>query len=306
MITEQVPAAMAGQRVDRVVAFVCSCSRAEATELVAANKVTLDGIPARKGSQKVADGQTITIDEAALAAPAVLEAEPDIELDVVYEDDDLAVVNKQAGLVVHPGGGTRSGTMANALLARYPEIRNVGEPDRPGIVHRLDKGTTGLLMVARTPHALQELQGQLAERSVRRRYECVVLGLPDGDAGRVDAPIGRSPRDATRRAVVVDGRPAVTHFEVKARNSHADLSWVICRLETGRTHQIRVHLSAIGHPVLGDQAYGGRRPIASLGRPALHAIELAFEHPRTGDALSFTAPLPADMAALHAEHFESE
>jgi len=208
----------------------------------------------------------------------------------------VLVVDKQAHLVVHPGSGVRGATLVNGLLAMVPEIESVGEPDRPGIVHRLDKGTSGLLMVARTDLAYESLVRQLAMRTVLRVYQSVVHGLVEAESGLIDAPLGRSPRDATRRAVVADGRPARTRYEVLDRLSGADCSVVACRLETGRTHQIRAHLSAIGHPVVGDDRYGGRA-VAGLDRPFLHAAELGFEHPDSGELLQFASALPADLSS---------
>jgi 23S rRNA pseudouridine1911/1915/1917 synthase len=208
----------------------------------------------------------------------------------VYEDDDVVVVDKPAGLVVHPGAGHGDGTLVNGLLARY-DLAAVGEPARPGIVHRLDRETSGLLVVARTPAAYDGLVRALAAHEVERRYDAVVLGSPESAHGTVDAPIGRSVRNPTRMAVRTGGRDARTHYEVVDR--YDDTARLAVSLETGRTHQIRVHLAAIGHPVLGDPVYGRTDP--RIERPFLHAAELAFTHPVSGAAMRLQAPWPADL-----------
>ena len=200
---------------------------------------------------------------------------PTVPIVVVYEDDDLVVVDKPAGLVVHPGAGHRDGTLVNGLLARY-DLAAVGEPARPGIVHRLDRETSGLLVVARTPAAYDGLVRALAAHEVERRYDAVVVGAPESTHGTVDAPIGRSVRNPTRMAVRTGGREARTHYEVVDR--YDDTARLAVSLETGRTHQIRVHLAAIGHPVLGDPVYGRTDP--RIARPFLHAAELAFDPSR--------------------------
>jgi 23S rRNA pseudouridine1911/1915/1917 synthase len=208
-------------------------------------------------------------------------------------------VDKPAGLVVHPGAGHRDGTLVGGLLARFPELASVGAPARPGIVHRLDRGTSGLLVVARTPAAFDDLVTQLSARTVERRYVAVVLGVPAPRSGVVDAPIGRSPRDPTRMAVAATGRPARTHYRVEqAFEQPVVAARLACRLETGRTHQVRVHLSAIGHPVVGDARYGGDRPALPAPRPCLHAARLGFRHPSTGEEMAFEAPLPRDLEAV--------
>jgi 23S rRNA pseudouridine1911/1915/1917 synthase len=220
-------------------------------------------------------------------------------MDVVYVDDDVIVVNKEAGVVVHPGAGNQSGTMVNFLLAGYPDIAGVGDPMRPGLVHRLDAGTTGLIVVARTEQAYESLVEQLSSRSVTRVYSVLVWGNPISLNGVIDAPIGRDQRDPTRMAVVVDGRASRTHYAVQQSfHDPKDAALVECRLETGRTHQIRVHLASIGHPVVGDATYGGVRAGLRAGRPMLHAKELAFDHPRTGERRTFTTPIPQDFSAL--------
>jgi 23S rRNA pseudouridine1911/1915/1917 synthase len=222
-----------------------------------------------------------------------------VEVPIVHVDDAVLVVDKPAGLVVHPGAGHRDGTLVAGVLARFPDVAAVGDPARPGLVHRLDRGTSGLLVVARTPAAHADLVAQLAARTVERRYTAVVLGVPEPRSGVVDAPIGRSSRDPTRMAVSATGRPARTHYRVEADFTEpVAAARVGCRLETGRTHQVRVHLAAIGHPVVGDGSYGGDRPTLPAPRPCLHAARLGFRHPATGEAVAFDSPLPADVEAV--------
>lgn len=298
-LTETIPASLADVRIDRVVSLIADVSRNAAAALIASGAVTLDGGTVAAGKEKVLEGQLITVDISKAAGPALPAPDHGTTLDVVHCDDDVIVVNKPAGLVVHPGAGNQSGTMVNFLLAAFPEIANVGDPMRPGIVHRLDAGTTGLIGVARTQRAYDSLVEQLTLRSVSRVYSVVAWGIPISAHGVIDAPIGRDQRDPTRMAVVVDGRPSRTHYAVE-RSFHVpkEVSLVECRLETGRTHQIRVHLASIGHPVVGDATYGGVRPGLRAARPMLHARELAFDHPATGERCSFSAPLPNDFVAL--------
>jgi 23S rRNA pseudouridine1911/1915/1917 synthase len=247
----------------------------------------------------VAEGTTLDIDVPEKSEDARLEPDPTVEVPVVHEDADLLVVDKPAGLVVHPGAGQRSGTMVHGLLARYPEIAEVGEPDRPGIVHRIDKGTSGLLLVARSQPAYEVLVGMLAAHAVDRRYRALVWGRVEVPTGMIDAPIGRSQRDRTRMAVTVRGRDATTRYEVLRRFEHPVIvTELACTLATGRTHQIRVHMASIGHPVVGDERYGGRRSTLPLPRQWLHAEHLGLDHPVTGEALAFDSPLPTELAAV--------
>lgn len=298
-VTETIPASLADVRIDRVVSLIADVSRSAAAALIEAGAVTLDGVVVTAGKEKVENGQTITVDITKASGPELPAPDSSVMLDVVHIDDDVIVVNKPAGLVVHPGAGNKAGTMVNYLLAAYPEIANVGDPMRPGIVHRLDAGTTGLIAVARTQQAYESLVEQLTLRSVTRVYSVIVWGIPESLNGVIDAPIGRDQRDPTRMAVVVDGRPSRTHYAVeRSFREPKEASLVECRLETGRTHQIRVHLASIGHPVVGDAQYGGVRAGLRAGRPMLHARELAFDHPRTGERSSFSTPAPADFAAL--------
>jgi 23S rRNA pseudouridine1911/1915/1917 synthase len=223
--------------------------------------------------------------------------DPDVEVDVRYADDEVIVVVKPAGLVVHPGAGHAEGTLVNGLLARYGDIAEVGDPMRPGIVHRLDRDTSGLLVVARSARAYDDLVAQLAARTVERRYRALVWGTLASPRGLIDAPIGRSEARRTRMAVREAGKPARTEYEVRATFERPVCSELECRLETGRTHQIRVHLAAIGHPVVGDATYGGARDQLPLTRPFLHAASLAFDHPGTGERLRFEDPLPVELQA---------
>ncbi len=299
MITEQIPAALAGERLDRIVALIVDCSRSDAAAVLAAGGVKLDGEVFLVGKTRVHDGQVVVIDESLV--PSIPLPEPDVavEFRVVHVDDDLIVVDKPAGLVVHPGAGNLSGTLVNGLLARFPEIATVGEPHRPGIVHRLDAGTSGLLAVARTEQAYHALVAALAAHEVGRVYRAMVWGHPENQVGVIDAPIGRDVRDPTRMAVVVAGKPARTHYRVlREYVTPTEAAALECRLETGRTHQIRVHLAAIGHPVIGDPTYGGVRTGITPPRPFLHAAALDLSHPITGEPLTFASELPADLAEV--------
>ena len=298
-IAETIPASLAGVRIDRVVSLIADVSRNAAAMLIEAGGVSVDGSVVSSGKEKMIEGQSIVIDVAQAKGPELPAADTTRAMDVVYVDDDVIVVNKEAGVVVHPGAGNQSGTMVNFLLAGYPDIAGVGDPMRPGLVHRLDAGTTGLIVVARTQQAYESLVEQLSSRSVTRVYSVLVWGNPISLNGVIDAPIGRDQRDPTRMAVVVDGRASRTHYAVQQSfHEPKDAALVECRLETGRTHQIRVHLASIGHPVVGDATYGGVRAGLRAGRPMLHAKELAFDHPRTGERRTFTTPTPQDFSAL--------
>jgi 23S rRNA pseudouridine1911/1915/1917 synthase len=296
VIDEVVPAALDGERLDRVVALLTGASRADAASLVAAGGAALDGEVVDAGKVRVRLGQHLVIDPDRLPVTAAPVADPEVTVPVAYVDDDVIVVDKPAGLVVHPGAGAPDRTLVNGLLARFPEIATVGDPSRPGIVHRLDKGTSGLLVVARTARAYEALSAALARHEAERQYVALVRGTLTTPSGMIDAPLGRSPRDPLRRAVVTGGRPARTRFEVVERL--AEFTLIRCTLETGRTHQIRVHLAAIGHPVAGDVTYGGAQPPIGLERPFLHAIRLSFDHPTDGHLVAVESPLPNDLAAV--------
>ncbi len=300
----QVPSALAGVRVDRALSMLTGLSRTQARDVVASGALSLDGRTVTKSSHALDEGQRLL---AVVPAPPDLAvvAEPAVALKVVLEDADFLVIDKEPGVVVHPGAGQRHGTLVAGVLARYPEVAalgadGLGEPWRPGIVHRLDKGTSGLLVVARSREGLASLSGQMAARSVSRTYLALVEGHLDDDRGVVDAPIGRSTSTPTMMAVRSDGRPARTRYDVVARVDGPPATTLVrLGLETGRTHQIRVHLAAIGHPVVNDARYGHRRD-HRLGedRPFLHASALAFDHPRTRERVEVTSALPDDLAAL--------
>lgn len=301
-----------GERVDRAVSLLCGLPRAESSALVDAGAVRLDGRAVTTRGRRVRSGQTLSVDlPEASDGGRILEGDLSVAVTVVYEDGDLLVVDKPAGLVVHPGAGNPTGTLVQGLLARYPELAEMegvgggdGASERPGIVHRLDKGTSGLLVVARSERARAALVADLAAHRVDRRYLALVLGAVGADEGTIDAPLGRSNRDPTRIAVQAGAREARTHYRVETRFAVPEpLSLLECRLETGRTHQIRVHLSAIGHPVAGDGRYGGRRRSTVGGmlpadRPWLHARALALTHPISGERLELTSPLPDDLRAV--------
>ena len=296
---EQVPAALAGERVDRVVALLTGMTRSDVTDLIDGGAVTLRGKVVTSRSAKVIEGDELEIDVPPAAVEPAASPEPDVEVPVVHADDDVIVVDKPQELVVHPGAGNARGTMVAGLLAQFPELAGVGEADRPGIVHRLDTGTSGLLVVARTPQAYESLVGQLSSRTVERRYLALVWGVPSPATGLVDAPIGRSKRDPTRMTVSATGREARTRYEVqRVFTEPLSMALIECRLETGRTHQIRVHLAAIEHPIVGDPRYRGVRASFPTPRTFLHAQALSFDHPRTGERVSFTSPLPADLEAV--------
>ena len=297
IIDEVIPAALAGERLDRIVAILLDVSRSVATTVIAAGGVTVDGDVATTGKIRMDEGQEVTVDPDAIPVDVPPQADPSVEFRVIHEDDHIVVIDKPAGLVVHPGAGNEDGTLANGLLARYPEVEGVGERIRPGIVHRLDAGSSGLLVVARTQAAADALIAQFADHSATRAYLALVWGHPAAPHGVIDAPIGRSRRDPLRMAVVADGRWARTEYQVLDRfDSPAKLSLLECRLETGRTHQIRVHLSSINHPLVGDPTYGQRRPKLQVERPFLHAAELSFVHPGSGDQVTYRSDLAADLA----------
>ena len=283
-----VPTHLDGERVDKVLAELFDLSRSKARAL-AERGVTVDGDEVGP-ADRVRSGQEISA-----AAPDVgvtLVPEP-VEFGIIHEDEDVIVVDKPPGLVVHPGAGNQAGTLAAGLLHRFPELAEVGSPGRAGLVHRLDKDTSGALLVARTPSNFETMTLALRGRRVERIYLALVEGIMAAPTGTVDAPIGRDPANPTRRTVIHGGKPARTHYWVVEELSDAGLSFLEVRLETGRTHQIRVHLAAISHPVAGDRVYGRIRP--EIPRVFLHAARLGFDHPRSGHRVEVASGLPADL-----------
>ena len=304
-VTHVVESDGAGARLDRWLARrLPELSRMRVQALIAAGRALVDG-RAVKAAHRVQAGERV---EVAIPPPPRDGLEPEaVPLRVVFEDAHVLVVDKPAGMVTHPGAGRIDGTLAAAALAHAPEMAGVGSARRPGIVHRLDKGTSGLIVLAKTQAAYDGLTAQLARRTVSRRYLALAQGALRRAEGVVDAPIGRDPRSRIRMAIVPEGRGkrAVTHYRVLERFGRGALAVTLleCRLETGRTHQIRVHVASLGHPLLGDDTYRGRRPapagdpvladlVSELGGVALHAAGLAFTHPVTGAPMSFTCPSP--------------
>ena len=283
------------QRLD---AFLASSldglTRSQATRLIESGEVAVNGRAVSK-SYKLAGGEDIAV---TLPEPEPVEAVPqDIPLDVVYEDADVIVVNKPSGMVVHPAPGHPDGTLVNALLYHCAgTLSGVGGALRPGIVHRIDRDTSGLIIAAKNDAAHQYLSAQLADHTLARTYECIVVGKLREDRGTVDAPIARHPTDRKRMAVVAGGREAVTHWEVIAR--YPGYTHVRCRLETGRTHQIRVHMAYIGHPILGDTVYGAKKEVPGLTGQCLHAVGLRFLHPRTHEVVELSCPLPEEFTRM--------
>jgi 23S rRNA pseudouridine1911/1915/1917 synthase len=306
-------------RLDRVLATrLAELSRSRLKALILAGRVAIQDAPIRDPAYRVAKGDTITID---LPEPASPEPVPEnIALDIVYEDDDIIVIDKPKGLVVHPAAGHETGTLVNALIAHCgASLSGISGVRRPGIVHRLDKDTTGLLVAAKNDAAHQSLSEQFADHGrtgkMRRGYQALVWGVPNRQRGTIDAPIDRHPRAREKMAVREGGREAVTHWEIlesfNGKDGKPVAALLACQLETGRTHQIRVHLAHIGHPLMGDAVYGphfktkasrlgpeSRAALAALGRQALHAYLLALEHPKSGAFLEWSASLPADLNHL--------
>jgi len=283
-----------------VIAEVLGISRSASAQRISGGGVTVGGRPARR-SRNLVEGEVVEV-----PAAAAVEAGPAPDLPPVrFRDEHLLVIAKPPGLVVHPGAGHQSDTLVDALRAADVQLADGGDPTRPGIVHRLDRDTSGLLIVASTQAALTALIAMLAERRITRRYVALLAGVPPEPRGVVDAPIGRHPNRRTRFAIVADGRPARTRYRVLAVGEAVSsdelvrpVTSVVCGLESGRTHQIRVHLDAVGAPVAGDPVYGSDRVTAGalgLARPALHAAHLSFEHPITGEPVALTEPLPEDL-----------
>jgi len=299
-----IPLTLDETRIDRVLAMLTGMSRNDATALLRSNAVTVNGKIISKGSVVVTEGQHLL---ALLPPPddGTVTPDPSVYVDVVYDDPDFAMINKQSGQVVHPGAGQRDGTLVAGLLARFPEIQHLSDvglcdPFRPGIVHRLDKGTSGVLVVAKTVDGLQGLRDQLASRAMQRTYLGLVEGHVTEERGVVEAPIGRSTRTPTLMAVRSDGREARTGYQVLERiDKPQPVTFLKLSLDTGRTHQIRVHMATIGHPVVNDPRYGHRRDKRlPEDRFFLHSRTLAFSHPRTGEWISAGAKLPNDLTPL--------
>ena len=282
------------QRLD---AFLASSldglTRSQATRLIESGEVAVNGRAVSK-SYKLAGGEDIAV---TLPEPEPVEAVPqDIPLDVVYEDADVIVVNKPSGMVVHPAPGHPDGTLVNALLYHCAgTLSGIGGALRPGIVHRIDRDTSGLIIAAKNDFAHQKLSAQLQDHTLSRIYRCIVVGNLREDTGTVDAPIGRHPVDRKKMAVTANGRPAVTHWTVLER--FPGFTYVECRLETGRTHQIRVHMAHMGHPILGDTVYGAKKAVPGLQGQCLHAVGLRFLHPRTGETVELHCDLPEEFQA---------
>lgn len=291
MTTLVVPLGLAGRRADKVVAVLAGISRSQAKQLIEGGEVTVEGQPVAP-TDRFEEGTALMV-RIPPADRLVPEAVPFV---VRYEDPDLAVVDKPAGVVVHPGAGRMRGTLAAGILRRWPELQGVGEEGRWGVVHRLDRDTSGLLIVARSPRALRALQNALAARSIGRSYLALVRGSFEAPTGTIDAPIGRHPRHPTRMTVLDGGRPARTHYRRIAAWRDPEISLLDVRLETGRTHQIRVHLASIGHPLIGDRTYGRGDPDGlDPGRVWLHARRLEFVHPFTGARTVVESPLPDEL-----------
>jgi 23S rRNA pseudouridine1911/1915/1917 synthase len=298
--------AQSGLRLDRALGeLFTDYSRNFLANLVTEGHVRVDGTLASKPSQKVEAGQRVAI-EVPDAAPAGI-ASQDLPLTVLYEDADVVVIDKPAGLVVHPAAGHADGTLVNALLFHVKDLSGVGGEIRPGIVHRLDKDTSGVMVIAKHDASHRKLTETWNTEGVRKEYVALVYGTPSNERGTIDAPVGRDPRDRKRMSVVASGRRAITDYEVSDRLRYVSL--VRCRLRTGRTHQIRVHLKHLGHPIVGDPVYSGpqwrgipdkrvQKLLSSLDRQMLHAARITFAHPTTATPMTFDAPLPADFAIV--------
>ena len=295
-----------GARLDRALAArMPEHSRSFIANLIAEGRVTLAGKPAARPSLRVAGGQLAEVDIPLPAATTA--ASQEMPLSVLYEDRDIIVIDKPAGLVVHPAAGHADRTLVNALLFHVQDLSGIGGELRPGIVHRLDKDTSGVMVIAKNDEAHRKLSTAWGTDAVRKEYVAIVYGTPQKSRGTIDAPIARDPRNRKRMAIVAGGRRAVTDYELIEPLRHASV--LRCVLHTGRTHQIRVHLKSIGHPIIGDPVYSGpqwrgipdkrlQKAIVSLGRQALHAVSLQIPHPKTDTMMRFTALLPGDMRAL--------
>jgi 23S rRNA pseudouridine1911/1915/1917 synthase len=306
VLTAMVSDTQAGGRLDRALCELFpDWSRSALSRMISKGLVRVDGKPVSKPSHRIERGQRIEIH---VPPPAETTAKAqDLPLRILFQDDDVAIIDKQAGVVVHPAAGHADGTLVNALLHHLRDLSGVGGELRPGIVHRLDKDTSGLLVVAKHDAAHRSLTSSWNSEAVRKEYLAIVYGTPSPEHAVIDRPIARDPRNRKRMAVVAGGREAITEYEVIRHQRYVAL--LRCRLRTGRTHQIRVHLASIGHPIVGDPIYSGpqwrgipdkrmQKAIASLNRQALHATRLTFPHPRTGESMSFESPLPEDLRRL--------
>ena len=295
-----------GARLDRALAALLpEQSRSALARLIEEGCVRVGGSPATKPSTRVSTGQELSIDVPAPLPSTVVSQ--DLPITILFEDELLVVIDKPAGLVVHPSAGHADQTLVNALLFHIRDLSGIGGELRPGIVHRLDKDTSGVMVIAKNDEAHRKLTAAWSSDAVRKEYLAVVYGTPSSSHGTIDAPIGRDPRDRKRMAIVPAGRQAVTDYEIAATLRHSCL--LRCLLHTGRTHQIRVHLKSLGHPIIGDPLYSGpqwrgipdkklQKAIKTMTRQALHATKLTIPHPRTGASMTFEAPMPADMSAL--------
>ncbi|HVT45734.1 MAG TPA: RluA family pseudouridine synthase [Thermoanaerobaculia bacterium] len=295
-----------GVRLDKALArLLPDYSRSLLAKLIEDAMVTVDSRVVTKPSHLLRSGQRIEIVVPPPTPSGVVPEE--IAIDVLFDDSDLAVIDKPAGLVVHPAAGHRDATLVNALLHRFPSLSGIGGVQRPGIVHRLDKDTSGVMVIARNDFAHRKLTAAWGSPLVVKEYLALVYGTPRSEEGTIERPIGRNPRDRKKMGVVAGGRQAMTMWRVAERFRHVSL--IRCRLLTGRTHQIRVHLAALGHPIVGDRLYSGpqwrgipdkriQKALAGFPRQALHAVRLSFPHPRTGEILTFEAPLPANFRTL--------
>ncbi len=297
----------AGRRLDTVLAELSGITRSRIASLIERGEAGIVGRTRQAPSTRLREGDALYVE---LSEFTTAPEPAPVDFEVVYEDDQIAAVCKPSGIAVHPGAGETGTTLVSGLLWRWPTISEVGQPERPGVVHRLDSDVSGLMVVALTPHSYERLVEAFAQRSVRRTYLALVEGRLEADLGRIEGPVGRDPRDPTRRAVVLGGKPAATEYVRLAVWEGFSLAEV--NLETGRTHQIRVHLEAIGHPIVGDPLYGRRRgssrgkryapaAVTTLERPFLHAVRLELDHPETGERMAFASELPPELRSALSE-----
>lgn len=288
-----VPVELDGDRADKVLSALLDSSRSAARSIIDDHDAKANGVPL-KPAEKLSAGTIIRVELPDTEIEIL--PEEDVPFEVIHVDDDIVVVDKPAGVVVHPGSGRSTGTLVNGLIARYPDMIGVGQDERWGIVHRLDRDTSGLLVVARSDRAYVELIEMMKSREVSRRYLSVVQGLFTNTIGTIEAPVGRDPQNPTRMHVTRSGKPARTHYRRLADWTSNDATLLSVALDTGRTHQIRVHLKSIGHRIIGDGVYGRRGVVGDPSRPWLHARELSFRHPIADDQLSFVSRLPDDLS----------